>query len=266
MLKSKPEDEPPAFGPCRLCRVPSVLQWSHIVPRWTYRRIVHTNPAGGANPVMVRDDEARLGGEQYAEYLLCRRCEARVGLWDRHVAELALQPNGKFPAVERAPLIGELSGRELQVVDLSALNVGKIALFAASVIWRASISRTFARVRLGPYEDPIRNYLLDDGSSFPAFARLFVHIIRPDERTPVDRIVAMPYAGRQDRYHTHRFALFGFLFSLFVGGELPAVFDEACVVKTRRGLIDDGSLLIPDLAAMFARVRMHESVQRLKRK
>jgi hypothetical protein len=250
--KSKPKEDPP-FGPCRLCLVPSVLKNSHIVPQWSYRRIIH----GSSDGTMVKldGDEARLDTEQYAEPLLCWPCEQHVARWDRYAAETSLQRNGKFPAFEAARPVEDVSGPELEVVDLRALETRSLIRFAVSVIWRASVGRLFPKTSLGPYEEDVRRYLQNDHVDLPDTARLLIVMIRPREDLPVDEVLLMPTAQRRDGYYTHRFAIFGFSFNLMVGGLLPSFFDDACAARTGRAVVDDGSIIVRDLAPTMRRVK-----------
>jgi hypothetical protein len=244
----------PPFGLCRLCLTPAVLRDSHIMPRWTYRRVIQTG-SGDPNPIIVRNDDARRGGRQFTEYLLCSPCEQRIGRWENYVSTVAVQNDDRFPAAEAATRIDELCLPDVTVVDLSALDVAAIVRFGSSVIWRASVSREFDRVQLGErYEPLVRRYLLDDSATFPHFAKLHVELIRP-ERLRIDRVVIGPYSSKWEGCHIHRFALFGFRFHVFVGGLVPDYFSELCAARTARGTLTDGSSLLPDMARMFERVR-----------
>lgn len=222
------------------------------MPRWAYRRLVHT---GGGNPnvVMMADGEARTGQPQLTDYLLCSPCEQRVGRWEAYVAGVALQTSDRFPALDAATV--EVDIPNMKVLNLSALDVAQLVRFAASVFWRASISFRLPRVSLGAYEEPFREFLLGTALDFPQAARLTVHLVRPTDGTRLDRVVALPYSGREDGYRVHRFAVFGFLFGMFVGGKLPELIDELCVVRTNRAVVNGDAMLRPGITEAFQRVR-----------
>lgn len=84
--------------------------------------------------------------------ILCARCDTSIlGTLDHHAAETLLR-------AQSIPLhIGPLIIRQYP-----AAEPAKIALFIASVAWRASVSdhKFFKRIRLGRYEEVIRQMLL----------------------------------------------------------------------------------------------------------
>ncbi len=234
---------PPPTGDCKLCGTTTTLRWSHIVPRWTYRRLIQTAAPANAKLVNVRDEIAIFGGEQYADYLLCDACEQRFGNWETYVANIALQTDGRFPALANAMPIAGLAYENWRAVDLAGLQPATLARFAASVIWRASVSAVFPGVSLGTYASAFASYLLDDGVPVPSCARIVLQIIDPAPGPRVDRVVVAPSSSREGGYHMHHFAMFGMWFQVAVGGALPTGFDPFCIARTSHGLITDGARL-----------------------
>jgi hypothetical protein len=233
---------------CKLCGNLTTLQWSHIVPRWTYRRVIQT--AAGGKLVNVQGDTAIFGGDQYAEYMLGTGCEQRIGRWETYVSGIALQTDDTFPALTAAKPIPGASNGEWTVADASALDVGTIARFASSVVWRASVSKTFGTVSLGEtYEEVFRKYLHDDNVPFPDSARLLVELYDPAKGPRIDRVVVAPESMKDPHgYHVHQFCIFGMWYRLLVGRLTPSNIDTFCVVKTGRVLLSDGSRLLQSVA------------------
>ena len=171
------------------CDAVAELRWSHIVPRWTYRWVIQTGP-GGPNPVRVEGDVAAFGGAQYAEYMLCAACEQRIGNWETRVATMALQLDDTFPAFAGAQAIPEAADDEWTLADPSGLDVVAMERFACSVVWRASVSKTFPNVSLGGrYADDFAAYLLDDNAAVPANVRIILELYNTQAKPRIDRVV-----------------------------------------------------------------------------
>jgi hypothetical protein len=83
----KPKGDPPV-RPCRLCATVGPLTWSHILPRWTYKRITEMGEPGRTVPVQVRDGVAMLNGKQLADFLMCGACEDKFHHWETYVSEV----------------------------------------------------------------------------------------------------------------------------------------------------------------------------------
>lgn len=252
-------------GTCKLCGTVGTVNWSHIVPRWTYRRVVQTAPALAQQPVQVRDEIAMFDGRQYAEYMLCDSCEDRIGKWENYVAGVALQTDDSFPAFSAAKPLRGASNGEHTLADAAALDAATIARFASSVIWRASVSATFDQVSLGgKYEQVLAQYLLDDAASFPANAALLVELYNPVKRPRIDRAVVPPESTKDTGYHVHQFCLFGMWFRLLVGGGIPAGNLTFCLARTGCVLLSDGRRLLESIAASARKAATKGRLARLK--
>jgi hypothetical protein len=136
-------------GRCRLCGQSRELVEAHVIPRAFW-------PLGEGTPKALTNTPgiypARMPQGAYDPSILCGECDTNIlGPVDQHAAETLLRGIGK-------PLThGPLAIREYPDADPV-----KIALFAASIAWRASISnhRFYSRIRLGRYEDVIRRMIL----------------------------------------------------------------------------------------------------------
>ncbi len=113
---------------------------------------------------------------QDSEYLLCEPCEQRIGQWENHVSQLAVQPDGTSPPFQTIKIrTRRKPGKEAEA-DGSALGI-QVALFAASVVWRASVCIR-PEISLGPYAEEFRAFLRGDAAGL-AHVRLMVHVIDP---------------------------------------------------------------------------------------
>lgn len=233
-------------GKCRLHGGEAELHDSHIIPRWAYKRALQSEHPGGPNLVRIQSGVAFLSGKQESEYLLCRACENKFKLWEDYVAGVSRQPDGTFPALmQLAPLVDIPALKELRGYDGSAMNTDFIVAFAASVIWRASVSTVFPDVTLGArYEEEFRLYL-EGKTSFPENARVVLQLIDGSE-APIDEIIISPQTIKSEPYHIHRFTIAGMMFLVPVGGSLASTstFTQLCLSRTKRLVVGPGTPLL----------------------
>lgn len=220
---------------CRLCGGLGPLQWSHIVPAWAYRRTLSGGPDG--QPVRLEDGIAVRSVRQESEQLLCHKCEQALGKDEKYISGVSLQPCGSFPAWE-----GLRWGPGSPTAEGPLLDRHAVSRFAASVVWRASVSSLYPRVSLGSYELAFQEYLLGR-SPFPSGARLVVELIRSISGPQVERAVVLPMMANQGGHKTHEFGVCGFWFRLFVGRRLPDEVEPASFVDTGRVVLSDGARL-----------------------
>jgi hypothetical protein len=237
-------------GPCRLCPFVGELRNSHIVPAWSFQRIVANIPAD-VRVLHVTAAATISMHRQPREHLLCDDCEERVGICDNYASQVLAQPDGTFPWLA---VCRPFARREdLEVLDSSGIDTDKLCRFAASVIWRASVSRTeVPKLSLGPYEALFRQYLRGE-TAFPHAAVLAVQLQRPPatDLPPADRIATLPVQKRHNGYSCHNFALCGAAFYLFVGGRIPEALKPHCLARTQRVYAVPSDRLIRELGEMI---------------
>lgn len=130
---------------CRLCRVPSQLRHSHIIPRLMYRPMGQLAPG---TPIRVDYLESKSRPGHLKEYMLCSRCEGRFSAYET-VAALFLTDINQIP----------LRAHEHRIRK-SALNYSSLKLFFMSVLWRCAVAR-----------DPITR-MINLGSRLPKLTAL----------------------------------------------------------------------------------------------
>lgn len=216
------------IGKCKLCKTSGVeLQESHIIPKWAYKRLRDYSPsAGNPNPIVITDGRAAQVSNQITEYLLCRNCEQRFGQVESYISEIAYSNDGTPIPLQILGIKHDTSSR---FVTLTALDIDKIKYFAASVIWRAHVSKR--KLSLGDkYGEDLRSYLHGSGS-FPNNFRISIVILdQPiDSRHPRHNVVAFPTTKIEFGYHRHAFYLCGLYFEVCVGRVMPSVRDEICL-------------------------------------
>jgi len=137
---------------CRFCGCQRKLVKAHIIPE---AFLALPSVADGAAKIL--SDKKGVFPKKtptgvYDSEILCGACDVELGKLDQHAVEAVLRSEN----VEDIRDQGVLTGRVYKDADAHLM-----ARFISSVLWRASISSHyfFERVRLGPYEDIIRNWL-----------------------------------------------------------------------------------------------------------
>lgn len=139
-------------GTCALCRLPAQLRRSHILPKFTQRRlkqngarILRKNSATA--PVVPVQDFA-------CESLLCAECETRISRWEDCAARVFNQSR----KLDLPPLP---QGQGYVIKDL---DYHRLKLYLLSLLWRMGVSSLpeFRHVCLGSHEERIRRMLLSN--------------------------------------------------------------------------------------------------------
>jgi hypothetical protein len=226
------------MGQCRLClRDNQTLIDGHVAPAWAYRRIM-SGISQPAQPVQIQDDTAVLTNKQVTEYMLCNDCEQKLCVWEKYASTTLVQADGTFPwLVQSRDVAMALNGGDpLGYLDSSSLDTETLSRFAASVVWRASVSEEACpKVDLGHrYEESFRRYLKGE-APFPSHASLIVYLLTVPVKglPPADRIVTLPTQMRDGPCMRHWFILCGVAFYLFVGNRIPVLHRRMCFAATK---------------------------------
>jgi len=173
------------FGKCKLCLLDKELRDSHLMPRSLYVKTRGSGTTGNQDPVLLTAQGGRRTSYQITDYVLCGECEERLNRnGESYVLPLVTRRDGTFPLFNilngirpdsRAPKA--LAYSRLTTPDIDR---GKIAYFAMSVFWRASIHKweqangTFISIDLGKrYNEEIRRYLMGETGMPP---RAFLNV------------------------------------------------------------------------------------------
>jgi hypothetical protein len=216
------------------------IRTSHILAASFYR-LMRESGARNPNPLHLQESGSVQISRQVQERLLCSECENRLNnRGERYVASVCMQSRESFPLQEAlavAEPMAELSGEDL--VTFNGMTVGgvspdQLAFFAASVFWRASarpwrVSRTEAvKLSLGPYEDQLRRYLLDE-APFPKHAALVIGVA---SARSLELTMNLPLLiGRAPAYRDYWFCVPGIGFTLIVGRGLGVAQRSLCIMN-----------------------------------
>lgn len=221
------------LGTCGLCQRTDVdLQDSHVLPKWTYRRVRDPSSAK-PDPVHVAGGRAFQSSRQEKKHFLCSPCEGLLSPSEKVVAELAVQPDDTFPFESR---IGRAHGQisaGMELVETTHSMREPLAFFALSVLWRSDVMVKW--IDLGPrYRETIRTYLLGI-AAFPDNIYVVLSALR---RAPgsfdLDKMVTSPVTHRFPHYRLHMFNVCGLEFLVAVGQTAPSWVRELCLHRAPR--------------------------------
>lgn len=136
-------------GICKQCRLPARLCKSHILPEFVYRDFYdeqHTY-AEFSGTADVRNRKHRKG---IWERILCTGCERRFQSYEDYACNLIFNNlSVSFPMSDGG-------------IVFHNIDYPKLKSFQLSLLWRAGVSSQpmFRHVKLGPYEEQLRQRLL----------------------------------------------------------------------------------------------------------
>jgi hypothetical protein len=186
-------------------------------------RLIRDAKAKNPNPVLLSKGKDVQTSAQLKRYLLCSLCE---DLFNKNGESWVLAHcfrggvTNKFLLRDMlrtvSPMKSDSIGDLVSTAGIGGIDVGKIAYFAASVFWRASVSdwpirgQITPQITLGPLQLEFADYLLGR-STFPKSCNLLIYVA--GDKTPP---LAMhpPQCGNSGGLEECRFAIPGIRFSL----------------------------------------------------
>lgn len=220
---------------CALCRQRKTLKDSHLIPKWVYKRLLHSESENNKHPVKVAGKAACLTSDQITQYLLCDDCEDRFSKREDYVARLTVLENGTPRILQSIVRLDTPRGVLSELGN--DIDSAQIAYFASSIFWRSCVMQRGCK--LGPYESQFRSYLLEE-TPFPPIAMLSLGILEPYAQTdnPYHGInpyvwVTEPASSRAGALRLHGFILCGLVFRCFIGQALPIMWKQKiCLAGT----------------------------------
>ncbi len=238
-------------GRCKLCLRDGVeLRTSHLMPKGLYRLFRTDGSGRNPNPWIASPEGEVQTSRQETAHMFCPDCELRFSrngeLW---VLRNTMKRDGSFRLAsmlsEHTPFVTEASLRMFHASQVPKVNVPAISYFAASMFWRASVwpwkPSTVRHVRLGPFEEAFRRYLLQE-ASWPDCASLMV-VVR--EKSKVSFLSHDPVRSKQTGIHAFTFPMPGLSFTLFVSRHLDDFHSAMCFVRGEGHPIGMGSAFEP---------------------
>lgn len=253
-------------GDCRLCLAPGVeLRDSHIMPKFSYRRARASGPGG--DPVHIEDGKAFQTSLQRKEHLLCEGCEQRIGTVETAVSLLLpADDEQEAPILGLLGLVTDVSSGGYRQVPLRDVNDADLAYFALSVFWRASLSSRYPMTLQPGDAEMFRRYLLGELSLPMNLALVAIYYDVPfndDTRLDLRSTCIGPQLGTEgDGSTSYRFVVNGLHFHLELGEQLPEVFVESCLVRTRSMFLARQEALVELLAEPMSSARVVDKLRR----
>ena len=190
-------------GICGLCKTSAALCESHIVPEFMYKP-VHSDH----RMISFKENEdgfkPSFHQKGLREYLLCLSCEEHLNkFYERpHVSTWeSLCLRKEQPSLKISYGVTE-QGTEF--ADVEGVDYSSFKLLLLSILWRAGIAsrREYLSVTLGPYEEKIRQMLLERNPGpqmlFPCIMILLKSLVR---------LIAPPAKGRYAGHTTYQFII-----------------------------------------------------------
>jgi hypothetical protein len=211
-------------GVCGLCDKEGVLQDSHLLPKWAYKRVRNADDKG-ADPINIADGSAHQTSKQITQHLLCAECEGRFSRREDYVARITGWSEGKPSTIYQVPRQDTPHHKLVKLVG--ELDPERLAYFAASVIWRSHAMNRGNH--LGAYAQSFVDFLLER-APFPPHAALSLGILEPADLTQLPQSwVTEPSSTRADAVRVHGFMVCGLIFRCFVGKALTPEMRKVCI-------------------------------------
>jgi hypothetical protein len=226
------------IGKCKLCLQDGVpLCKSHGICAAIYRSMRINSNGGNPDPYVITRHSAKQTSKQETAPMLCRECENRLSRnGENWVFRHSLRANMTFGLKSildaRTPDVHAPNQptKLFYAANIPQINVAALTYFASSMFWRFAAHpwKTDGgySVKLGPFEEQFRRYLMGQ-ASFPADAALWV-VVR--EIGPISHFTYIPTGERMGNIHVHRFPMPGFAFMLHVSKNLPEISRNLCFV------------------------------------
>jgi hypothetical protein len=170
-------------GICKLCLIEKDLQNSHLIPRSFYKKARSTG-RGNTDPFTRTVHGMWRSSYQVRDYVFCRDCEQRLNDCGESYVSRVVATQSTFPLLTTLESSkNKLVGPEWAAyanVNTPQIDRDKIAYFALSVCWRASVhtwkleNGDNVSINLGKrYNEELRRFLMNE-TPVPRNASLIV--------------------------------------------------------------------------------------------
>jgi hypothetical protein len=226
------------MGICKLCLKRRKLRKSHLLGRAFYKMCKGV----GSDPIVMTPQIILPTSRQVSDYVLCETCEQLFNSnGENYVSTLVYDGTG-FPLLDKmnvALTVKEEPNLLVYSASAMGLDVDKIAYFALSVFWRASvhswatIGAQRTSVSLGAHEEPIRKFLVGK-APFPVDIAVVVHACSDHGSKG---LIFFPTAAIGSTYATYSVLVRGLYFRVLTGLSPSAHGRRLCIVNSPRHVI-----------------------------
>lgn len=201
-------------GICKLCKLEKpLLNKSHIIPEFMYKSLFDNgHKLNKLIPVELFKGQGRIERLSSGEYeggLLCKECDNTIiGGYETYARNALYANEGDYSDLPECTNFITTGG--VKYTRCGNLHYKEFKLFLLSILWRASISSrdAFNRVKLGPYEEPIRQMIYKgDPKEALVFPILMMSWIN-DKSFPTD-VIMPPEINRKENGICYIFPIAG---------------------------------------------------------
>jgi hypothetical protein len=259
-----PGDEMPIVGTCRLCHKNADLQVSHFLPNAVYAQL-REDALKNPHPVLMTEDDSIISSKQIAEHLLCFDCEQRFSKLGESWVLGNMARVTSFPLQDmltKAKPLGISPDQTFACYSVAAtpgIDMDALIYFALSIFWRGAAHQwrnidkgLMEGIKLGPYEEPIRKFLL--GGPFPDDIVVQVAVWPTKDVIPA---AYTPRKGKAPGYHAFNFMIPGIEFRLLTGKQIPDDVLSSCSHASPQKLIYATMQTVTETIETFGKIMSH---------
>jgi hypothetical protein len=224
------------LGICKLCREEKELVNSHFIPAGAFKAL-HASGLEVNEPMVLTEKRIIQSSRQITSHAFCGNCEDRFNRGGEAWTLDKLATLTAFPlrdmVVASTPEIDEPDFKVFACDKIPNFQFEKIIHLALGLFWKSAahtwnvIDGPAPRIELGPYEEPIRQFVHGTGP-FPKNVCLGTFL---DTSTPPLIAVTPPRRFQLEGAHLFIFYMNGLHCSLCVGKRAGALFGGACMAS-----------------------------------
>ena len=189
----------------------------------------------------------------WKEYLLCGKCEQRIGRWEKVACEQLRRQRGVTATARVVPYGGRIllprgvGGASETLVHVQGCDYASLRLFVLSVLWRMGRSslRELARVDLGETRDDIEGMLRTGNPGSPMDYPCWIYILLSQGK-PTWELMTTPLPLTYKGYPAVQMAFGGFGWVFVIARDVMCDTMRKLVInrtgRMRLVLVDAGSL------------------------
>lgn len=246
---------------CKLCLKARELQQSHLIPAAVFKSL----RSDGEDATSITAKKIVQTSRQFQAHLLCGDCEDCLNKGgETYVLRLMARqiPESEFPLYDL--LIDEMicdTDGDCRVYDTRAvpgIDTGKLAHFALGMLWKTTacdwvgVDGYIRRLSLGPYEEPIRRFLLGE-APFPKHC--FVNVFVWPDKSSVIYGTYIPRRHPKPKSHVYTYYLPGITFAIHVGKGVERTQRELCCYSNERKPIAASFYIAEQNASLLGQLR-----------
>jgi hypothetical protein len=176
---------------------------------------------------------SKLPTGEYEGNILCFECDnVQIGRLEDYARRVMY--GGELKESEPLKVVNKVDSNGIRYTHIQNINYKKFKLFLLSILWRASISKRnfFSNVYLGPYEETIRQMIINEDPKEPYDFPCLLITIRRDE--PIaSQIIKSPTKLKEERCTKYHFFICGISYVFHVPKHnLPDYLFEGVINKS----------------------------------